>query len=410
MDTGRGAFKLATVGGIEIKAHWSWLILVLLLTFSLAEGLFAQYVPGQSQLTYWVLGLVASLLLFASVLLHELSHSFTARARGYGVRDITLFIFGGVSNIEEEPKEAGDEFLIAVVGPLTSFVLGGICFALLIAVAGSLSSFALRDIFFGLVPGAPAPSRTMNPVEALLVFMVRMNILLGLFNMIPGFPLDGGRVFRSIVWGINHNFERATRIAGFIGELVAYGFIFGGLAQTFLGGDLGGLWIAFIGWFLLNAAQQSVTGVVMRDMLRGVTVAQVMQPAPPACTPNITLGQLLTGYVLPHNLRALPVVQDGRLLGIVTLGDIKHVPQEQWDMTTVGQVMTGIDKLRVVGPQDNLIKAMQFLGEGDFDQLPVVDQSGQLVGMLTRAQLVRWLQIREELKLRTGRQGVMRNV
>lgn len=388
MGTDRGAFKLATVGGIDIKAHWSWLLVVLLVTYQLAAGYFPIQMPGESAVTYWVLGLLAALLLFLSVLLHELSHSFTARSRGYGVRDITLFIFGGVSNIEEEPKEAGDEFLIAVVGPLTSLVLAA--------------------VFFGLAQAVSPPIRKVGAgAAAILQYLALINFLLGLFNMIPGFPLDGGRVLRSIIWGITRNFQRATQIAGLVGQLVAYGFIFWGLYQTFFSGDFGGLWIAFIGWFLLNAAQQSVSGVVIRETLRGITVGQVMEPAPPISAPDMTLAQLLTQYILPHNLRAVPVAQDGKLVGIVTLGDIKDVPQEQWGTVTVGQVMTGADKLNVVRPQDSLARAMELLGEGDFDQLPVVDQGGQLVGILTRAHLLRWLQIRDELKLRSQQQAAM---
>ena len=381
MGTTGGAFRIATIGGIDIKISWSWVLVLLLLTYSLAVGWFPVQMPGESAVTYWVLGLVSSVILFVSVLVHELSHSFTARARGHKVHDITLFIFGGVSNIEGEPKTASDEFLIAVVGPLTSFVLAA--------------------LFYGLQQlMTPPVGRVGANAAAIFQYLALINALLGLFNLIPGFPLDGGRVLRSIVWGINHNFQSATRFAGFIGELVAYGFIFWGLALTFFRGDLSGLWLAFIGWFLLNAAQQSVASVVMREVWRGVTVGQVMEPAPPAGAPNMTLAQLLTQVVLPWNLRAAPVVQDGRLVGIVTLGDIKEVPQDQWGMVTVSQVMTGLDKLRVVSPQDGLDRAMQLLGEGDFDQLPVVDQSGRLVGMLTRAHVLRWLQIRDELKLR----------
>jgi Zn-dependent protease/CBS domain-containing protein len=390
MDTSTGVFRIANVGGIDIKVHWSWLLVLLLFTTQLATLYFPTNLPGQGAVTYWVLGLIASMMLFASVLLHELSHSFTARARGYKVHDIVLFIFGGVSNIEEEAKEPGDEFLIAVVGPLTSIVLA-VIFYLLAQTIG------------------PPVRRVGAGAAAILQYLAWINFLLGLFNLIPGFPLDGGRVLRSIIWGITRNFQRATQIAGFVGQLVAYGFIFWGLFQTFVSNDLlGGLWIAFIGWFLLNAAQQSVSGVAVREMLRGVTVGQVMEPPPPVVAPDMTLAQALTQYILPYNLRAVPVAQDGRPIGIITLGDIKDLPQEQWGAATVGQVMTGPEKLRVTTPQDSLERAMRLLGEGDFDQLPVVDASGRLVGMLSRARILRWMQIRDELKLQQagGQPGV----
>ena len=306
-----GVFKIMTIGGIDIKVHWSWAIILLLVTFQLAVGYFPLQMPGESEVLYWGLGLIAALLLFLSVLLHELSHSFTAKARGLKVRDITLFIFGGVSNIEQEPKTALDEFLVAVVGPLTSLILAA--------------------VFFGLEQVVSPPVHQVGAgAAAVLQYMAFINFLLGLFNLIPGFPLDGGRVLRSIVWGLTRNLPTATRVAGFIGQLVAYGFIFWGLYQTFFLSDFSGLWLAFIGWYLLSAAQQSVAGTVMRESLRGMTVGQVMEPVPQVAAPHMTIAQLLTQFILPYNLRAVPVAEDGRLAGIVTLGDIKDVPQDQW--------------------------------------------------------------------------------
>jgi Zn-dependent protease/CBS domain-containing protein len=304
-----------------------------------------------------------------------------ARARGYKVTDIVLFIFGGVSNIEEEPKKAGDEFLIAVVGPLMSFLIAGVCLGLLQVVGKQVGSIG-------------------ESVVATLQYLAVINALLGVFNMIPGFPLDGGRVLRSIVWAVTRNFQTATRVAGLIGQLVAYVFIFWGLYQTFAAADFSGLWTSFIGWFLLNAAQQSVSGASVREAFRGVTVQQVMEPAPPSIQPQSTLAHLLSSYILPYNLRAVPVAdQAGKLVGIITLGDIKEVPQDEWGIKTVGELMTGPDKLRVISPNDSLDRALQFLQEGDFDQLPVVDPYGHLVGIVTRAHLIRWLQIRDELNI-----------
>jgi Zn-dependent protease/predicted transcriptional regulator len=375
-----GVFKIMSIGGIDIKVHWSWVIILALVTFQLAVGYFPLQMPGENTVVYWVLGLIAALLLFVSVLLHELSHSFMALARGLKVRDIVLFIFGGVSNIEQEPESARDEFLVTVVGPLSSLVLAA--------------------IFFGLEQLVSPPVRRVGAgAAAVLQYLAFINLLLGLFNLIPGFPLDGGRVLRSIVWAITRNLQTATRVAGAIGQLVAYGFIFWGLYQAFFLSDLSGLWISFIGWYLLNAAQQSVAGTVVRESLRGMNVGQVMEPAPLVAAPHMTIAQLLTQFILPYNLRAVPVAADGRLIGIVTLGDIKDVPQDQWGTVTVEQEMTGGEKLRTVRPQDGLDRAMELLGDGQFDQLPVVDPAGRLVGLLTRARLLRWLQIREELKL-----------
>ncbi len=373
-----GVFKILTVRGIDIKVHWSWAIIALLVTYQLAAGYFPLLMPGESDVVYWGLGFVAAVALFLSVLLHELSHSFMAQALGMKVRDITLFIFGGVSNIEQEPETARHEFLVAVVGPLTSLVLAGVFFL--------LEQLAV-----------PPVHRVGAGAAALLQYLALINLLLGLFNLIPGFPLDGGRVLRSIVWGITRNLQTATRVAGFIGQLVAYGFIFWGLYQTFFLDDFSGLWIAFIGWYLLSAAQQSVAGTVVRETLRRATVGQLMEPLPPIAPPHITIAQLLTQYLLAYNLRAVPVALDGRLVGIITLGDIQDVPQHEWGMVTVEQKMTGGDRLRTLRPQDDLGRAMTLLDDGHFDQLPVVDTAGRLVGVLNRAHLLRWLKIRDEL-------------
>ncbi|HEX6608993.1 MAG TPA: CBS domain-containing protein, partial [Chloroflexia bacterium] len=284
-------------------------------------------------------------------------------------------------------KKASDEFLIAFVGPLTSLILAG--------------------VFFGLEQiVTPTIGHVGAGAAAVLQYLAFINFILALFNLIPGFPLDGGRVLRSIIWGVTRNFQRSTQLAGFVGQLVAYGFIFLGLYQTFFLGDFGGgLWLAFIGWFLLNAAQQSVSGTVMRETLRGITAGQVMEPAPPVAAPHMTIAQLLTQFILPYNARAVPVADDGRLVGIVTLGDIKDVPQDEWGMVTVGQRMTGPDKLKVVRPQDDLQRALELINEGDFDQVPVVDATGRLVGLLTRAHVLQWLQIRDQLKMQQQAPG-----
>ncbi|MDQ3704723.1 MAG: site-2 protease family protein [Chloroflexota bacterium] len=375
----KGVFKIATIGGIDVKLHWSWLLILLLMTFSLAVSWFPLRMPRESPITYWALGFVASILLFVSVLLHELAHSFVALARGLKVNDIVLYMFGGASSLEDEPETPGDEFLIAVVGPLTSLGLAGLfllLWVLFTPVAGNVGDWA-SNLFF---------------------YLAYINGILAVFNLIPGFPLDGGRVLRSIIWGIIRDYDRATRYAGIIGQLAAYGFISIGLVVAFYLDNWDGLWLAFIGWFLLNAARQSVTGVRIREAVKGVTVAQVMEKSPPVVGPTYTIAHLLSQYILPGNLRVLPVVQEGRLLGIVTLSDLENIPQEEWGTVTAVDVMTGSARLRVAHPSDRLDKVMDTLMESDFDQLPVVDARGTLVGMLTRAHILRWLKLREELQ------------
>lgn len=378
----RGVYKIATVGGIQIKVHWSWLLFLLIVTFDAAVGFFPARVPNESEATYWVLGFIAALLLFVSVLLHELSHSFMALARHIKVRDITLFIFGGASNIEGEPEKPSDEFLISVVGPLTSLVLAGLFLLLERLVSPSTHTV-----------GAWAAS--------ILSYLALINFILALFNLIPGFPLDGGRVLRSIIWAVNHNFDKATRWAGFVGQLVAYGFIFLGLLQSFVGDSFGsGLWLAFIGWFLLNAAQQSVAGARVRGAIQNVTVGEVMEPSPNTAAPTYTIAHLLSQFFLPQNLRSLPVVQDGRLLGVVTLAHVHDIPQEEWGTVTAADVMTTGDTMRVVHARDRLEQAVDLFSGTNLDQVPVIDQNGSLVGTLTQAHLMKWLQLREQVQRR----------
>jgi Zn-dependent protease len=373
-----GALKVATIGGIAIKLHWSWLIILFLLTTTLATGQFPRSVPDETPTFYWITGAVGSVLFFISVLLHELSHSFMARSLGYSVREIVLFIFGGVANIEQEPKKASHEFFIAVVGPLMSLLL-------------ALSFYLLQFV-----------TQPLNKVgagaTAIFDYLAFINLLLAAFNMIPGFPLDGGRVLRSIIWGINHNFGAATRIAGTIGQVIAYIFIAFGIYQTFSTGNYGGLWTAFIGWFLLNAAQSSVAGVTMRETFRGAQVLNLMEPPPPTIRPTSTLAHLFTAYIIPYNMRAVPVTDaEGKFLGMVTPNDIKEVPQDQFGIATVGEYMIGADKIQPVLPTDGLDKAMAILSESDLDQLPVVDPTGRFIAILSRARILRWLQLRNEM-------------
>src|SRR5438034_3988653 len=237
-----GSLRITTIAGIDINIHISWLIILVFLTFSLATGWFPITYPGSSTATYYLLGFIASILLFVSVLLHELAHSFVARSRGLQVNSIVLFIFGGVSNIEQEPQTPGVEFSMAFVGPLTSLVIGAICYGLFFLVRG-----------------------THTLIKPILWYLGVTNIILGIFNLIPGFPLDGGRVLRSIIWKISGSLRTATPVSTTIGQLIAYLFILWGIWQFFSGNLLNGIWIGFIGWFLLSAAQSANSQVMLES-------------------------------------------------------------------------------------------------------------------------------------------------
>ncbi len=368
-----GSFRIGKIAGIDIDINVSWIIILVLLTVSLATGWFPQLYPGWSSGTYWVVGLISALLLFVSVLLHELAHSLVARRRGLPVKNITLFIFGGVSNIEQEPKSPGVEFQVAVVGPLTSLLIGAICYLLLLPLRG-----------------------THSPLEGILFYLAVTNVLLGVFNLIPGFPLDGGRVLRSIVWKITGSLTKATRIASISGQVIAYLFILWGIWQLFTGNVLNGIWIGFIGWFLLSAAQSANTQVNLQSALSGVTVGEVMNPTPPTVPANISLQKLIDEYFLPHGLRFALVMQADRLAGLITLSDIRHVPREQWGYIPVGQVMIPVERLHVVSPQQSLNDVLPLMAGRDVNQLPVV-QNGIPVGTVSRDAIMRYLEVRRSL-------------
>ncbi len=374
-----GSFRLGRIAGIDVSIHASWLVVFGLVVWSLASGYLPGLYPGWAPATYLLTAIVAALLLFASVLAHELSHSVVARARGLPVRGITLFIFGGVANIGQEASRPLDEFLMAVVGPLSSLVLAALFWA---------ASVLARPL-------------ATTPAHAILVYLATLNTALALFNLLPGFPLDGGRVLRSIVWGVTADVRRATQIAAMTGNAVAYLFILGGLWIAFVRGDFfNGIWLAFIGWFLNNAADASRRQVEMQYRLAGVRVGDIMNPAPVVVAPEVTLRDLVNDYVLRRGVRALPVVEGDRLVGIITLSDIKEVPQDQWPTTTVGEVVRRRTSLVVATPRQDLASAINALAEGDLNQLPVVED-GRLVGLLTRSDIIRYFQVRELLGLDT---------
>lgn len=368
------SFRLFTIRGIEVGVHYSWLIIFGLVTWSLSVYVFPGVpdIPPLSQVEYWVLGALTSILLFASVLIHELAHSFVALARGLKARSITLFIFGGVSNLSGDAKSASTEFLVAIVGPLTSF--------------------ALAAITFGLASVVTEPR-----AELVLSYLFLINLTLGIFNLIPGFPLDGGRVLRAILWGTTGNVRRATEWAANVGKLVAY-LMFGYAIFTILDGRnfIGGLWTGAIAWFLHNAASTSVQQLVFEQRLRRVKVADVIHPDDTTVSPEMTVAELVDRYILPAARRAVPVAQGGRLVGIVTVSDIGKVPPEQRGVVTVAQVMGGKERLHTVRADSRVLDAFELLGEHDLEQVPVMD-GDRFVGLLTRADVARQLQLREAL-------------
>jgi len=365
-----GGFNLGKIFSIQVRLHYTWFIIFALVTVSLVH-------PHWSQWVSWVTGIITSLLLFASVLAHELAHSLVGRANGIPIKSITLFIFGGVAQMTKEAAKASAEFKMAAAGPACSLAIGG-----------------LFGLIWLLTQGI-APS-----IAEMASWLALINVALAAFNLIPGFPLDGGRVFRSIMWRFSGNYRRSTRIATWLGRGVAYLFILSGILIIFLRpfglSWFNGIWLAFIGWFLDNAASASYRQAQWQEALRGVIASQVMTPYYITVPPNITLSQLVQGYVLPTGQRFFLVADEGGFKGILTVRNIKSVPPSDWNTTLVEKIMVPADQLKVARPEQDALSVVEQMNENDINQMPVVDE-GRVIGLITRDNLIRTLRTRTDL-------------
>ncbi len=374
----RATVPLGRILGIPIHLDYSWFLIFGLLTWMLAANYYPKEFKHWTPAMYWVTGAATALLLFASVLLHELGHAVVALRSNIPVRSITLFIFGGVAQIGAEPLTPKAEFLIAIAGPAVSLALALLFTVLQPALAGT------------------------EPLLGLVKYLAYINLALAVFNLIPGFPLDGGRVFRSIVWAATKDMRRATLIAANTGRFFGFLFIFSGVWRA-LSGDLGGLWIAFVGWFLENAAAAQVHQVAFQGLLAGHTASQAMSSHCPSVAPDIKLQQLVDEHVLGGGRRCFLVVQGGQTLGMMTLHRIKEVPRSQWANTTAATVMHPMRELKSIGPQTDLWAALQLLDRDGVNQLPVME-GDLVVGMLSRDDVISFLGTMQELGPATTRQ------
>jgi Zn-dependent protease/predicted transcriptional regulator len=391
--------RIGRIFGINIYLDASWLVIFFLVTWSLAAGLLPAWHPDWSLGLRWVVAVLAALLFFASILLHELSHSLVAKAHGLEVRRITLFLFGGAANIEREPHTPKVEFLMAVVGPITSILLGVIFL--------SLSTFSL-----GAQDALADPIRALEdlgPVTTLLAWLGPVNIFLGVFNLLPGFPLDGGRILRAALWQGTGDLAKATRWAAGVGRLTGFGFMLIGIAMIFgvrvpiFGtGVLSGLWLVMIGWFLSDAARSSYQQTLIRDLLEDVPVFRLMRPNVPVVPPTLTVEQLVYEWIMGTDERAFPVMDGDRLLGMVCLEDIRKVPRQDWDRVTVAEIMTQSSQLDVVDTREDASQALERLTRHDVRQVPVLE-NGRLVGLLRRRDILKWLQVQSGLGLPEAR-------
>ena len=358
----RGGIPIGKLFGISIRLDYSWFIIFVLVTWFLVDGLS----PDSGLATSIFAGVVTSLLFFGSILAHELMHSLVAQASGIPVRAITLFIFGGVAQISAEPKEPKVELRIALAGPLTSFLLGGIFWAIW---------YMLPD--------------TAEVAVVIAFWLGSINLLLAVFNLIPGLPLDGGRVLRAILWWRSRNLYRATKIASKVGRGVGFLFIFSGIWLIFSGFLVNGLWLAFIGWFLGNAAAGSYRQLAVQQLLESHLTSEIMTRDCLMVPSDTTILKLVNEYILPSGRHCL-VVADSRVLGLVSLQNIKAVPRDQWASKTVKEVMTPFKELKWVGPDEDLSSVLKILTEQGINQLPVV-KDGNIIGMVARDNLLSFI-------------------
>jgi len=363
-------FRLGRIFGIPIYLHASWFIIFVLITLSLSVY-FAHLNPHWTRAQHWTVGIATSLLFFGSVLFHELAHSVVALRYRIPVMSITLFVFGGIARIGREPSSAKQEFNIAVAGPISSYLLAVGFYALARALAG------------------------VEMLVALATWLAQINFLLATFNLIPGFPLDGGRILRSVVWAWKRDYARATRVAARGGQIFAYLLIFIGIWQALGGNFVGGLWLAFIGWFLLTAAQESYAQVAMRRMLEGLRAADIMSPEVPTISRDLSLEDFVR-ELFRTGRRCHLVVSDGHLVGMMDVHQLNRIPREEWATTSVQTAMLPPGKIHWVRPEQPLLSILERMQSEDVNQMPVVDGE-RIIGIVSRDSILRVLQNRMEI-------------
>jgi Zn-dependent protease/CBS domain-containing protein len=372
-----GGIRVGRILGFEINIDWSWLIVFFLVVYTLARGFFPVAYPGFTTTTSWALGLIAAALLFVSVLIHELSHSVVARRFGTPVKGITLFLFGGVSQTSDEPRSAREEFWMAIVGPLTSF--------------------GIAIVFYGI--GLAAVNLQWPvPVIALVGYLAWINGLLGVFNLVPGFPLDGGRVLRSIIWGATGNLKRATQLASYAGQGFGFVLIAFGLTRILAGDAIGGIWLIFIGWFLTGAARSSYQQVLIRDALSGVRVEQVMTTDVPMIPADLSVRQFVDEHLLKHEYSCYPVVEPGtdNVTGVIGAEEIRTVPSSDWSTARVGQISHKIDNGYKVTADEDAWHAVAKLSSPEVCRLLVMENE-HLRGTIGRDAVYRLVETKMRL-------------
>jgi len=377
-STLRNQIKLGRVFGVELGLHYSWLIIAALITFSLAAH-FQAVDSNWSHAVAWGAAVITAVLFFACLFAHELSHALVARSRNIPVRRITLFALGGMAQIEKEASDARTEFWMAIAGPITSIVIG----------------FVLLGV--ARAAGWASQTNPATPALAVLVWLGYINFVLGIFNMIPGFPLDGGRVLRAILWWITGNAERATRVAARIGQLVGVLMMLYGIYRFFTGAGFGGLWLSFIGWFLFEAAGASYLQFEASSALKDLRAKDLMSRDCTALEGDMLVQQFVDEQLLRSPRRCFAVMEGGRLSGIITPQEVRSLERSRWPVTRLREAMRPLDKVRAVDPDTPALRAMELMAREDVNQVPVISNQ-HLEGMISRNSILQVLHSRTELK------------
>lgn len=373
----KAQIKLGHIFGIEIGLHYSWVVIAALIIFSLA-GYFREANPQWGSRTIWISAFIAGVLFFLSILAHELAHSVVARSRGLTVKSITLFALGGVAQIENEATEPNTEFWMGIVGPISSVVIGII--------------FLAMALLLGWTPMAA----TDTPSLAILVWLGYINISLAIFNMIPGFPMDGGRVLRAVIWWVTGSADRSTMAAARAGQIIAAGLIVFGIILLFTGGGFGGLWLALIGLFLHDAAKASYGQLEINELLRGAEVSAAMTRDCPTVDGQTNLQTFAEEFLLRTGHRFFIVVENGLVTGIITPHEVKTVEKTRWPYKLVSDVMRPLNQLRTVNPGTSMTEVLETMTRNDVNQLPVMSR-GHLEGIISRGNVLEYLQTHMEL-------------
>jgi len=362
--------------GFTVNADISWLVLAVLITWSLAKGLFPRYFPGFPDTTYWWMGIAGACGLFISIIFHEFCHSIVARQFGLSIKGITLFIFGGVAEMESEPESPKAEFLMAIVGPLSSALLGAIMYFVYIA---------------GRSMAWPAP------VNGVLQYLMVINFILAGFNLLPAFPLDGGRVLRSILWSIKGNLRWSTRIASGFGSAIGIFMMVFGFLSFITGNFIGGIWYFLIGMFIRQASQMSYSQLLMRNVLAGEEIRRFMKTEPVSVSPSLTVEQLVNDYLYKYHYKMFPVSDGDGLIGCVGSKQVKVLPREQWSRHAVRDIVAPCSDENTISPQADAMQALSLMNRTGNSRLMVVE-GNRLVGVVTLKDMLKFLALKIDLE------------